>query len=147
PGTAAPRRAQDDELALAVRQLAALQQPAGERAPAPVELRVAHHRAEDVERGVRPEWFEQRSLLVGALGVGHGREPWFWRGHAVILVAPSGSCPGATQLRRATATSISTAPPRGSAATPMAERVWRPADPNTSDSNRLAPSTTAGCAS
>ena len=32
----------------------------------------------------------------------------------------------------ATVTSISTAPPRGSAATPMAERVWRPASPKTS---------------
>ncbi len=51
------------------------------------------------------------------------------------------------QSRSATSTSISTAPPRGSAATPIAERVCRPASPNTSTSNRLAPSTTAGCCS
>src|SRR5439155_17036080 len=49
--------------------------------------------------------------------------------------------------RIATVSSISTAAPRGSAATPMAERVWRPASPNTSCSTRLAPSTTAGWAS
>ncbi len=49
------------------------------------------------------------------------------------------------QTLSATVTSISTAPPRGSAATPTAERVWRPASPNTSASTRLAPSTTAGC--
>ena len=45
----------------------------------------------------------------------------------------------------ATVTSISTAPLRGSAATPMADRVWRPASPNTSARTLLAPSTTAGC--
>ena len=44
-----------------------------------------------------------------------------------------------------TVTSISTAPPRGNAATPMADRVWRPASPKTRCSTRLAPSTTAGC--
>ena len=49
------------------------------------------------------------------------------------------------QSLSATVTSISTAPFRGSAATPMAERVWRPASPNTSASTRLAPSTTVGC--
>ena len=39
-------------------------------------------------------------------------------------------------------------PPRrraGSAATPMAEREWRPRSPNTSCRSRLAPSTTCGC--
>src|SRR5581483_7495507 len=51
----------------------------------------------------------------------------------------------ARQSRSATVTSISTGPRRGSAATPIAERVWRPAAPNTSTSRRLAPSTTVGC--
>ena len=45
----------------------------------------------------------------------------------------------------ATVTSISTAPFRGRAETPMAERVWRPGPPKTSASTLLAPSTTAGC--
>ena len=49
------------------------------------------------------------------------------------------------QALTATVTSISTAPRRGSAATPIAERVWRPASPKTSASTRLAPSTTVGC--
>ena len=49
------------------------------------------------------------------------------------------------QSLTATVTSISTAPLRGSAATPMAERVWRPASPKTSARTLLAPSTTAGC--
>src|SRR5689334_8762813 len=49
------------------------------------------------------------------------------------------------QSRTATSTSISTAPPRGSAATPIADRECRPAAPNTAASNSLAPSTTAGC--
>src|SRR5580658_2249758 len=44
----------------------------------------------------------------------------------------------------ATVTSISTAPPRGSAATPMADRVWRPASPKMAKRTRLAPSTTVG---
>ncbi len=44
----------------------------------------------------------------------------------------------------ATTTSISTAPPRGRAATPRADRVWRPASPKTSARTRLAPSTTVG---
>ncbi len=45
----------------------------------------------------------------------------------------------------ATAISISTAPPRGRAATPRADRLWRPAGPKTSKRSVLAPSTTAGC--
>ena len=49
------------------------------------------------------------------------------------------------QSLTATVTSISTAPFRGRAATPMAERVWRPASPKTSARTLLAPSTTAGC--
>ena len=52
---------------------------------------------------------------------------------------------GRLQSLTATVTSISTAPFRGRAATPTAERVWRPASPKTSASTRLAPSTTAGC--
>src|SRR5206468_4549830 len=48
---------------------------------------------------------------------------------------------------RATSTSISTAPPRGRAATPTADRECRPAAPKTSAMSFDAPSTTAGCAS
>ena len=78
---------------------------------------------------------------------------------ARAAAAPSGSCRrrrsrcadscaeprSRAAVASATSTSISTAPPRGSAATPIAERLWRPASPNTSASSRLAPSTTAGC--
>src|SRR5581483_5900107 len=45
----------------------------------------------------------------------------------------------------ATVSSTSTGAPRGSAATPMAERVCRPAGPKTCSSTRLAPSATDGC--
>ena len=64
----------------------------------------------------------------------------------------SGQHPGQVRVRApvprhpatATVTSISTAPPRGSAATPMADRVWRPASPKAWTSTSLAPSITAG---
>src|SRR5450755_2310059 len=53
--------------------------------------------------------------------------------------------PGELQSPSATGTSISTAPSRGNAATPTADRVWRPASPKTSANPLLAPSMTAGC--
>ena len=73
------------------------------------------------------------------------------RAHARSACAIAGPLAGclrsraAAVRRSATSTSISTAPPRGNAATPIAERECRPAAPNTSASSRLAPSTTAGC--
>jgi hypothetical protein len=70
------------------------------------------------------------SRVRTALGPGGAR----WSSH-----------PGCLQSLRATVTSISTAPLRGNAATPTAERVWRPASPKTSARTLLAPSMTAGC--
>ena len=70
------------------------------------------------------------------------------QGHHELLRPGRRGPPGdrrSLQSLTATVTSISTAPLRGSAATPMAERVWRPASPKTSARTLLAPSTTAGC--
>ncbi len=62
------------------------------------------------------------------LGVPRGR-PRMGRRRTELTVL---KLQGLSLLVNATTTSISTAPPRGSAATPMAERVCRPASPNMS---------------
>ncbi len=106
-----------------------LQQPTREGRPSPVQLGVAHQRAEDVQRSrwgraARAAPTGQRCTRrrsAGSCGVAVRQGPKSGNDRPAVRRR--------LRRRRATATSISTAPPRGSAATPMAERVWRPRRP------------------
>ena len=81
------------------------------------------------------------SVGVGSVGVG---ELWYRSGRRVVSQGGGGGRVVVQSGAISKMASTSTDAPRGNSATPMAERAWRPAGPNTSIIRSLAPLITLG---